>query len=188
MSFSNAMYAGGTGGSAIRFAMNPTPLGAASLIGGAMLGGKSGGTPFVPGYKDGQYTINDKPWDPAKKFQIQGDQGAFDLVPGLLNVPRESMQDRALRNMTGGQAPDLQKSIYNNARGLLGNDATALSTFDSAFGKNPRGAFGQPKYGGLGGVPVIWGQLGASDVLGKDMNVLSSFAKGRKMPTFTPKA
>lgn len=45
----------GTVGSAARFGMNPTPIGAASLVGGALLGGKGGrGNPFRPEFKGGK--------------------------------------------------------------------------------------------------------------------------------------
>lgn len=81
MSTSNAS----TAVSAARFAMNPTPLGAAGLVGGALLGGKGGGgrNPLIPGYENGQYFLNGKPWKKANDYTIVGDNGTYDLMQSV---------------------------------------------------------------------------------------------------------
>ena len=65
--------------SAVKFAMNPTPLGAAGLVMGlgSMFGGKDKKKSLIPGYENGQYInkVTGQPWDRANQLSVQGDQG-----------------------------------------------------------------------------------------------------------------
>lgn len=104
-----------TGVSAARFAMNPTPLGAAGLFGGAMLGGKSGpSNPFDPKFKGGtngdplmvKFSNNDQ-WTPARQNMMGtttpgGMINPNQMVAQRMGVPLESLQQSP---WLGSQAP-----------------------------------------------------------------------------------
>lgn len=64
------------------------PFGAtAPLSAVSMMAGKGGGghNPLIPGYSNGQYTINGTPLQRANNYQIQGDNGTYNLLPLALN-------------------------------------------------------------------------------------------------------
>ena len=128
--------------SAARFAINPTPLGAAGLglgIASSMLGGKGKKKKtFIPGFRDGQYInrVTGKPWEAANSMVIQGDKGTYDLIPqiGAAEADYGSQWQKAQRDISGSTgSPNVDKILYHSMRGSLGDDAAALAEFDKRY-------------------------------------------------------
>lgn len=114
---------------AVRFAMNPTPLGAAGLVGGMLMGGKGGAKGPTPGYKNGSYTLSDQPYD-TSRFSVNGSQGKYDLMP-LLGAGNQVKNQIDPSGSTPYNSPF--KAAYDSMRNGLGNDQQALQQFDAKF-------------------------------------------------------
>lgn len=70
-------------GKVASFAYNPTPMGFGMGLAGMALGGKGGSKTHVPGYVNGQYTLDGKPYENANAFQVKGADKSYNFVPML---------------------------------------------------------------------------------------------------------
>lgn len=128
--------------SAARFAMNPTPLGAAGLglgIASSMLGGKGKKKKtFIPGYRDGQYInqVSGKPYDRANQMMITGDNGTYDLIPAIGSAQNNYMKQwqAAQQDISGSTAkPSADKMLYESMLSSLGDDLAAIAAFQKKY-------------------------------------------------------
>lgn len=187
------------------------PVAAGIGLGASLLGGKSGKRGPIPGYSNGQYTLTGKPYEKANtQYQIAGANGKYDLVPAIpvkTGTPRIMGHDQGFGNTA--------ENIYNSMRGILGDDQTALSQFDSRFpvkqqpparvgSEIPKNLLG-PDGSFMGHSPAnnystafgmspqtykaiegLAGKVTVNDVVGRPMGLLGGYAKNIKNPTFTP--
>lgn len=197
--------------SAVRFGLNPTPLGAAGLgigLASSMLGGKTGGgrTPNVPGYSNGEYTINDKPFDMANNLQIQGDNGNYDLVPTLSDLKQPAtppgIPDMGRMGGMGGyqdgqlvpQNISPEQTFYDKTIKSFGNDQSAIDQLKSKFPTITPGMFGgqagqsfaQARPYQTRSILPIGGPVTQDQIMGIPLNKLSSYARDNNRPAFTP--
>jgi hypothetical protein len=176
----------------------PSLLGPAGIglgFASSVLGGKGGKAHHpVAGGSPGAYTLDNKPWGGVDDYQIQGDNGTYNLLPEInATSTRDSLYgklngDALAQQLFNKRFPQQTQSPvdrYKTNSGMMGR-MTGIGAPAPQYRPNLNLSLANRNHNAVNGDP-----LGAANLAQMQINStpqkFTDYARGQQHPFFTPK-